>query len=149
MASIKTRLKNYASDSKHSFDMIQKCLVAHKAKQLMFDYGDDGRIHTIAFSLQIEDRLYPFRLPARVENVERILYGSQPLTEANKEQAYRTAWANIRDWLTAQMALIDTGMVKAEEIFLPYMVDKFGQTYFEAIAQNQFQLGTGDNGETK
>ena len=36
-------------------------------------------------------------LPARVENVELILYETHDLTKVKKEQAYRTAWANIRD----------------------------------------------------
>ena len=53
---------------------------------------------------------------------------------------YRTAWANIRDWVTAQMALIDTEMVRIEQVFLPYMVNKQGQTYFDVLKEKQFLL---------
>jgi hypothetical protein len=133
------QLKNARSTSTHSFDVIQKTLAAHKAKQITFEYDDNGRIHALAFSIDINGVLYPFRLPARVKNVEKILYGNYA-SDAQKEQAYRTAWANIRDWVTAQCALIDTGMVKAEEIFLPYMLSNQGKTFFEEMVQSQFLL---------
>jgi hypothetical protein len=133
-------LKNYRSESTRSFEIIQQTLAKHRAKQIVLDYADNGRVNAIAFSLEIEGRLHAFRLPARVENVERILYGSRELTPAQKEQAYRTVWANIRDWITAQMALLDTGMVKPEEDFLPYMLTRHGQTYFDALQQNHFLL---------
>lgn len=123
--------------------VIQQTLVAHKAKQLMFEFGDDGRVSSLTFSLEIDKKLHAFKLPARVKNVEHILYGTRPLTPTQKEQAYRTAWANIRDWISAQMALIETGMVKFEEVFLPYMVDRSGKTYFETLEEKQFQLESG------
>jgi hypothetical protein len=59
-------------------------------------------------------------MPARVERVEKILYPRGNMTPSQKEQAYRTAWANIRDWITAQMALIDTQMVKPE--YVPLLI---------------------------
>ena len=34
------------------------------------------------------------------------------------EQAYRVAWRNILDWVEAQMALLEIGMAKMEEVFL-------------------------------
>jgi hypothetical protein len=38
------------------------------------------------------------------------------------------------------MALIDTGMVTAQEVLLPYMLTPQGTTYFEALEQKQFLL---------
>ncbi len=38
------------------------------------------------------------------------------------------------------MALIDTGMVKFEEVFLPYMLDRSGKTYFETLEPKHFLL---------
>src|SRR5437867_11068451 len=109
----------------------------------MYNYANHGRIKALTFSLQINSRHYGFRLPARDENVEQLLYGTKELTGAQKQQAYVTAWANIRDWITAQMALIDTGMVKFEEVFLPYMLDRSGKTYFETLEPKHFLLDSG------
>ncbi len=137
-------LKNYRSRlTTDPFAVIQKTLAQHRAKQIIQEFGDDGRVHAISFSLEINGKLHAFRLPARVENVQRILYGDKDLTETQREQAYKTAWANIRDWITAQMALLDTGMVKPEEVFLPYMLVKNGITLFEDMQARGFLLPSG------
>lgn len=143
-------LKNYTSNSKNTFNNIQKILVEHKAKQVFFEYNDAGKIKTIAFSLEIAGVLRSFLLPARVENVEQIFLDNKkpkydwqkaaPLTTQEKEQAYRTAWANIRDWLDAQMALIDTEQVKIEEVFLPYLATGKGRTLFDDYNEQKLLL---------
>jgi hypothetical protein len=60
-----------------------------------------------------------------------------------KAQAYRVAWRNILDWVQAQMALLEIGMAKMEEIFLPYMLDAQGRTLFERMEQRGFLLDSG------
>lgn len=141
-------IKNYYSEA-NSFEMIQKILLGHKVSQFMFDYDDDGRIKALAFSMKIGEKFFAYKLPAKVESVEKIMYeyknkgksmmGRRELTNEEKDQAYRTAWANIRDWLDAQMALIDTQMVKFEEVFFPYMLIKDGKTtFFEAQSRKNF-----------
>ena len=62
------------------------------------------------------------------------------LNEKHQSQAYRTAWANIRDWLDAQMALIQTQQVKIEEVFLPYMAVGKEKTLFQQMEERQFLL---------
>src|SRR5262249_17150928 len=68
----------------------------HKAKQIIFDYDDDGRVSALLFSLEISGRVHGFKMPARTQHVKRLLYPKGTLTQTQKEQAYRTAWANIR-----------------------------------------------------
>ena len=95
--------------------------------------------------MQISGREVSFRLPARIREVEIRLYGKDAkLNETQKKQAYITAWANIRDWVTAQIALIETGMVKAEEVFLPYLLNDRNLTLFETMQERQFLLGSGE-----
>ena len=122
------------------FDVITKTLVSHKAKHITFSYDDNGKINAIEFVLDLNGQEYPFRLPARVQAVEKILYTNVFLSKTQKEQAYRVAWANIRDWIAAQCALIDTQMVKPEEVFLPYMVARDGRAFYEIMAERQFLL---------
>ena len=67
-------LKNYRTRlTTDPFAVIQKTLAQHKAKQITQEFANDGRVHAITFSLEINERQHTFRLPARVENVERIL----------------------------------------------------------------------------
>lgn len=140
-------LKNATSKSANTFDRIQKCLASHGAKKLMFDYNDDGKIDALSFAMDVDGKTIGFKLPARIENVSRVMYGHllSELGAGNRgderrDQVYRTAWANIRDWVEAQMALIDTRMAKVEEVFLPYMTAKNGKTLFESIEEGKFKM---------
>lgn len=135
-------IKNYTSKSKNTFDVIQKCLASHGAQKIMFDYNDHGEVTALSFAMEVDGKTIGFRLPARIDQVEAILKNERRwrTTEELKDQAYRTGWANIRDWVSAQMALVDTKMAKVQEVFLPYIASKNGKTLYEAIEGNKFLL---------
>ncbi len=131
-------IKNYASEIsiERIFAELQQTLGMHGAKQISFDYGDDGKVHGVQFVIKVNDRFIPIKLPARVEKAQTVLKKQwEDGTISHKrgkentygyEQAYRVAWRNILDWLLAQMALLEIGMAKMEEVFLPYMQDREG-----------------------
>ncbi|SRR5260370_23810934 len=144
-------LKNTYSTSTNTFNAIEKTLREHKARSIMFDYAhdDSGHIIAMSFVLEVKKKMLSFRMPARIEQVEQIFLKRKKesssrwvseLTNTEKEQAYRTAWACIRDWLSAQFALADIGAVEVEEIFLPYLVNAQGQTFYEVMQERQFLL---------
>ena len=58
-------------------------------------------------------------------------------------QAERTAWRNVRDWVMAQMAIIEAGQVEMEEVFLPYLTDGRGRTLYQLYQGGQLALGSG------
>lgn len=60
--------------------------------------------------------------------------------KATREQAERVAWRILKDWVEAQMALLDIQMVRFEEIFLPYIETENGQTIYERLEEKQFLL---------
>lgn len=62
---------------------------------------------------------------------------------ADLEQAKRTGWRNIRDWVLAQMAIIEAGMVSMDEVFMPYMTDGRGNTLYQLYQGGQLALGEG------
>ena len=63
-------IKNYTSDKPidRIFAELQQTLGTHGAKQISFDYGDDGKVHGLQFVIKVNDRFLPIKLPARVEN---------------------------------------------------------------------------------
>lgn len=139
-------LKNYTSQGKNTFDVIQKCLASHGAQKIMFDYNDRGQVVALSFAIDFEGRLIGFALPARLDQVEAVLKREKSWRspEELQDQAYKTGWANIRDWVTAQMALVDTRMAKMQEVFLPYMASKNGKTFYESMEESKFMLGKGE-----
>jgi hypothetical protein len=59
------------------------------------------------------------------------------------DQAHRTGRANIRDWVTAEMALVDTRRSQLQQVFHPYMARKNRKTLSESIEEDRF-LGPGE-----
>jgi hypothetical protein len=92
-------LKNYTSNSKQTFDKIQKILSSHKAKRIYFEYDDQGRVQALAFSIEVPGspgvQVQPqlsFKLPARVEKVEAIfLVNKKPKYDWQKPEPLNVA----------------------------------------------------------
>lgn len=51
--------------------------------------------------------------------------------KCDPEQAERVAWRNVRDWVLAQMALVESCDAAVDEVFLPYMTDNSGKTLYQ------------------
>ena len=62
-----------------------------------------------------------------------------------EEQARRTAWRITKDWVDAQLAIIETKMVTTAQVFLPYAVTNDGrQVYQRFIEDSSLLLGGGN-----
>lgn len=142
-------IKNYRAHSTSLSGYSQKIQFALSrigAKRVFFEYGNAGELIGVGFIIGTVGGDLPVSLPARVDKVAQIMFGNNldRLSENQKLQAYTTAWANIKDWVEAQCALIETEMVKTQEVFLPYMTTKDGKRFFEYIEENGYnQLGSG------
>lgn len=147
-------LKNsYSRTTTNPIEKIQKILSENGADKLMFDYAKDGsgELLAITFAIDVDGKSMGFRLPALIENVVEIMYGGldrydrpKKITPTQRAQAYKTGWANIRDWIDAQLALVKTRQVKIQHVFLPYLIMKGGQTLSETIDRDPaFLLGSG------
>ena len=125
-------IKNYTSsvDVFQSLGEIQGALAAHGARRVMVDYGEDRTPAGITFELEGPGGSAVFSLPANVDGVENAF--ARAKIRADKAQAQRTAWRNIRDWVLAQMAFIESGAVEIDEVFLPYLMGRGGQTLYQA-----------------
>lgn len=120
---------------------IQGQLVKHGAKKIMQDYDDEGRIAALSFLVDTPTGPRGIRLPANVDAVHAVLLRQK--VKCDREQAQRVAWRIVKDWVEAQMAILESEMVQMDEIFLPYMINRTGQTIFEAYRNNQLALEGG------
>ena len=75
----------------------------------------------------------------------RAVFAKQKIREQDG-QAERTAWRNVRDWIMAQMAIIEAGQVAMEEIFLPYLTDSRGRTMYQLYQGGKLAIGDGSEG---
>lgn len=143
---MRKNIKNYTStlSLNKSLTKIQKLLANKGAEKIMIDYKD-GEPIGIAFAISTPKGTMPIKLPSRFENVAKVMFNKdwEWLSQSRKDQSKRTAWKNLLDWIDAQLALLETEMVKMEEIFLPYVV-MGDQTIFEHFESGNL-LPSGEN----
>lgn len=127
---------------------IQGILVENGAQKIMFDYEGKQPV-TIRFMISTATaENISICLPARPKSVQKVLEqmkrekGSRMQVKPTFEQACRVAWRIIKDWLEAQMSLIQTEQAEMAEIFLPYLTDG-GRTFYEVVKGNGFMLPEG------
>lgn len=140
-------LLNYTTkiDVEKTIGEITKSLSSHGASQIMTDYKE-GIINLISFGMVIgEGQRIGFKLPCDWRPVLEVMKQDPKVSArlCDQIQAVRVAWRIVKDWVVAQMALVDTGMVKTEEVFLPYLVTGNGQTLFQKLSNDKFMLGSG------
>lgn len=139
-------IKNYTTtiDVYKSLGEIQGALASHGARKIMVDYNEAGRPVGITFGIETPVGKRGFLLPANVDGV-RAVFAKQKIREQDG-QAERTAWRNVRDWIMAQMAIIEAGQVEMEEVFLPYLTDRQGRTLYQLYQGGQLAIGDGSEG---
>lgn len=115
---------------------IQEILGRYGASKVVMDFVG-SQIDGIAFMYEWEGgQQVPFKLPCRWKEVETILRSRSKRPghgDTYEDWARRVAWRQILRWIQAQMALVETNMVKVREVFLPYVIMKGGKTMFDQV----------------
>ena len=120
---------------------IQKRLAAAKAQAVLSEYDDNGITVAMSFKIRTSTGTATFRLPANIEGVYQALKRNRKVPNRLKtyEQASRVSWRILKDWIEAQLAIVEAEMVDMVEVFLPYVQDESGQTLYEAIKSGGFK----------
>jgi len=111
-------------------------------------YDEGGNVLAISFKVPTAFGERPFRLPVDVDKVLGVLErqydeGKIKRAFATLPQARRTAWRIAKDWLEAQLAIIESEMVTLPEVLLPYMVVEQGRTLYETMVERRLMLQAG------
>ncbi len=118
---------------------IQSKLAKSGAHQILHEYDGFGNVSALSFRINTKFGNMAFRLPANISAVEAVLRKQFRRGKyATTEQATRVGWRILKDWVEAQLALIETGMVTIEQVFLPYAQNESGQTIYEALVEKKF-----------
>lgn len=139
-------IKNYTTsiDVYKSLGEIQGALASHGARKIMVDYDGAGQPTGVMFGIDTPEGPRGFCLPANVAGVREVF--SRQKVKAPAGQAERTAWRNVRDWIMAQMAIIEAGQVDMVEVFFPYLTDGRGRTVYQMYRDGQLAIGDGSEG---
>ncbi len=151
-------LKNYTSNvpTSQTIYRIEQVLIKCGVSGIMKLYGLKGEITAITFQIQVSPDHPPttIKMPVNVNQALQALWlnyadgdkltsdGSRLQWNARKkltrehfrEQAERTAWKIMQDWIEVQMSMIQMQQADFREVFLPYVWDG-KQTLFERVKE--------------
>ncbi len=124
-----------------SVQEIKKCLMRLKATAILEDYNDKGMISHLSFRILYNGNVLSFRLPANDAGVLAALKKEDaPPRYIMPERAHMIAWRIVKDWVEAQLAIIEANMADPVEVFLPYVQDNSGNTLYASMKGNNFKL---------
>ena len=132
-------IKNYTTkmDVYTSLGEIQSALAKGGANKIMVEYDKSIPI-AVTFTIPTIRGVQGFALPAPVEGTLRVF--ARQKIKADRQQAEMTAWRNVRDWVLAQMALVESCDVPVDQVFLPYLRNFDGATLYDVYANGQLRL---------
>lgn len=144
----KKLIKNYTSGvpAIKSIQHIEKRLLEYGAKKFLKDYGSDSKLLSISFMLFIDGREIPFRIPSNVEGCKKILLASikhlrNGTAQRIEEQAERTAWKVIADWIDIQISLVELGYSDMLERFLANVYDySKEESFYERVKESHLKM---------
>lgn len=121
-------------------------MVSAGANQIATTY-DQGRVIGLRWVMKVNGIDQLFEMPARVEPVFKVLNGRRKFDWDRKQkapddraQAERVAWRQLLRWVQAQNAMITTGMVKPEEVYVAYWIPPGAErTLFQHLSDTQFK----------
>ena len=133
-----------AIDPHKTVSEIQQILAAHGATAILIEYnemlGGDQTTHPSAlkFIIIIDNGIQvQYQLPANWNGVFKVLEKSNIERKYKTSgQAKRTSWRILKDWVSAQMAIIESGQATMAEVFLPYAILQNGDTLYRNFSNN-------------
>ena len=135
-------------DANATIGQIMQLLGKAGATEVRTTYANGSVPVGLDFTLQTPAGLQTYRLPVKIERVQANLQrdfqnGSVRRIQTTREHAAKVAWRILKDWLQAQFAIVETGMVTTDEVLLPYLKAPSGQTVYEAFAERNLMLPSG------
>lgn len=150
-------LKNYTSDVPVSKTIarIEQVLIRCGVTGIMKEYGLNQKVVAITFRVKEHGIEQMIRLPADEEKALEALWldyiGDDLLPNGDlkwdcrkkkkrndfTDQAARTAWKIIQDWVEVQMSMIQLKQADTLQVFMPYLYDG-KRTYYQALKESNF-----------
>lgn len=132
-------LKNYTTkiSAYQSIGEIQAMLAKAGANKILQEL-ENGSVTGISFEINTPYGYRQFKLPAHTDKVQQVL--KKQKVNVDRAQAEKIAWRILKDWVAAQMAILETEMVSVDEVFLPYMLNGENTLYSAYALSNGGQI---------
>jgi len=145
------QVKNYTSTVpvERSIMMVEKLLRDAGALTITkFSDPKTKEVAGITFQIVANNQPLLFKLPVKAEACFEVIkrrisprsIHKTSVLENARQQALRTAWKLLFDWVQIQMSYIELNQVELLEVFLSYAYNpSTDKTYFEIVKENNFK----------
>jgi hypothetical protein len=128
---------NYTTkiDSYKTITEIQQLLSRRGANKMIVDNDATGNPVALTFCIQWKGSLVGFALPCNFEGVLKAMHNNKKVPRAlcTEDQALRVGWRIVKDWVEAQMAIVEAQLSDIVEVFLPYALTRNGATLYDFL----------------
>lgn len=138
-------LKNYTSEVQvaKTISRIEETIAKFGASHIAKEYTPSGQVASLQFMISENGRPHVIKLPANIEKVFQAMMKEykqpQRSTETRvREQAQRTAWKIMQDWVEVQLSIVTLNQAEIVEVFLPCIYDG-QQTYYQNLKGSNFK----------
>ena len=107
---------------------IQEILAKHGALKIMIEY-DNAVPSALSFQMDMPYGLQSVRCPANGEGAMIAMRNDK--IKDDKAQGMRVARRITKNWVEAQIALIETKQAELSQVFVPYIVNQDNLTVYE------------------
>ena len=119
---------------------IQAMLAKINASAMMINYEDQEPV-SLSFQIVRGGRPLSFQLPSNWQGILAAMKReSTPQRLLNREQALRVSWRVVKDWLRAQLTLIEAGAATVEEVMIPWAITNDGTTVAKRLLTSSSSL---------
>lgn len=130
-----------------------ECIVLlrkHGATHVAIAFGEARTPDGIEFIIRTAWGPQTYALPVNIAGVEKTLKAAwrKHLIEprfTSPDQAARVAWRQVKDWLEAQLALIESGQAELAQVMLPYERTEDGTLWTSITAHRLRAIAAGEN----
>lgn len=136
-----TKLLNYTTEIEalRTAGEIMGLLAAKGATAIGIEYSNAEPIG-LSFKIPVQRTEISFRLPCNYEGALRALKRCAQPRYQTDAQAKRVAWRIVKDWVEAQLAIVECEQAEMAEVFLPYAILANGQTLFQRIISDPSRM---------
>lgn len=147
-----SELKNYTTtiSAEKSISEIEMILAQHGATDIYKQYNNSGQCISLSFAIIGQGPQFfrvGYRLPLNVKGLHQVMKNMKKegklknISKENikkEETARRVGWRIIRDWIHAQMALIESEIVTIDQVFLPFACVDENRTVYDVVKDKEF-----------
>jgi hypothetical protein len=140
-------LLNYATrvPAERTMAELQVILAKAGAREVLAQWDENGKPAGLGFAVDTSYGRRTFVLPVNTEKVHHVLLRQKVGARyETSEHASWVAWRILKDWVEAQVAIVQTEMVTLDQVMLPYMrADSEGRTVYELVVGHALGLPAG------